>query len=229
MNILVLLLLLLCSSAAAQNGWIARYHPLPNAKKIPVRACQENLNGYLCPHGRVLVRRTADAQTQVRLELFGKQFSVRFAPMPYHLWGAWNTDLNRDSKADLIVKFNWGGNGILWDSNITVFALSSPSGYRLTAINNMMFDPDALVFWRGKPVVLQTTLIGATSSRTGRRHNFWVYFPIQVRGTRLTAVDAPFWVQYTFGKNHRPTNKLKRQDKTAALKELGMQRFEPLL
>jgi hypothetical protein len=125
MKTLVLFLLLLFSSVAAQSGLIKRYHPLPTAKKIPVRACKENLNGYTCPHGRVLVRRTAEQTTQVRLEMFGKQYPVRFMQMPYHIWGAWNTDLNRDGKADLIVKLNWGGNGILFDGNITVFALSS--------------------------------------------------------------------------------------------------------
>jgi hypothetical protein len=84
------------------------------------------------------------------------------------------------------------------------------------------------VFWRGKPVVLHTNLVGAASSRTGRRHNYWVYFPLAVRGARLAAVHAPLWVQYTYGENHRQTNKLTRQEKTAALKDFGLQLFEPL-
>jgi hypothetical protein len=229
MKTLVLLLVLFISSATAQGGLIERYHPLPKAQKIPVRTCKNTLNGFLCPHGRVLVRRTAEQKTQVRLELFGKQFPVRLAQTPHHLWEAWNTDLNQDGKADLIVKLNWGGNGIVWDSNITVFALSSKQGYRLTAIDTITFDPDALVLWRGQPVVLHTNLVGAVSSRSKRDHNFWVFYPLEVRGTRLAAVHEPLWVQYTFTKNQRQTNKLTRQEKNAALQEFGVQLFEPLL
>jgi hypothetical protein len=75
---------------------------------------------------------------------------------------------------------------------------------------------------------LHTSLVGAFSSRTQRRHNYWVYHPLAVRGTGLAAVHAPLWVQYTFGKNHRQTNKLTRQEKTAALKAAGSQLFAPL-
>jgi hypothetical protein len=227
MKILALLWWLLFSSVAAQNSLIAKYHPLPNAKKFPVQPCRQNPDGYTCPHGRV-VRRVTNENVQMRLELFGKTLPVGLAQTPYHLWGAWNTDLNQDGKADLIVKLNWGGNGIAFDGNITVFALSSHSGYRLSALGSITFDPEALIFWRGQPVVLHTSLVSAFSSRTGRRHSFWVHHPLVVRGTRLAALDAPFWLQYTFAQNHRQTNILTCQEKTTAWGEAQVQIFAPL-
>jgi hypothetical protein len=227
MKLFVLFWFLLFSSASAQGTLLARYHPLPQAKKIPMRACRENPDGYTCPHGRV-VRRVTGEQVQVRLELFGKTLPVRLAQTPYHIWGAWNTDLNQDGKADVIFKLNWAGNGIAFDSNITVFALSSKAGYRLSAINTITFDPGALVVWRGQPVVLHTSLVSAFSSRMGRWHSFWVYHPLTVRGTRLSAMDAPFWVHYTFKNNHRQTKKLTHQEKIVGLRNEKLQLFEPL-
>jgi hypothetical protein len=227
MKIFGLFLVVVFSSANAQDGLIARYHPLPSAKKILVQACRQIPDGYTCPHGMVL-RRMVNEQVQVRLGLFGKTLPLRLKQTPYHIWGAWNTDLNQDGKADLIVKLNWGGNGILFDGNITVFALSSHTGYHLSALNSISFDPDALMVWRGQPVVLHTSLVSAFSSRTGRWYNFWVYQPLLVQGTGFSVKAAPFWVQYTFLPNHHQTNKLTRQEKIAALQQNPLQTFEPL-
>jgi hypothetical protein len=227
MKMLMLLWWFLVSSAAAQNSLIARYHPLPNAKKILVQACAENPNGYTCSHGRVL-RWIEAGKVRVQLELFGKTLPIRLKQTPHHILGAWNTDLNQDGKADLIVKLNWGGNGILFDGNITIFALSSLQGHQLSAIAAITFDPNGLIFWHGQPVVLHTSLVSAFSSHTGRRYSFWVYHPLTVRDTRLSAVHAPLWVQYTFGENYRQTNKLSPQEKYTTLKKNILPIFEPL-
>jgi hypothetical protein len=229
MKRLILGLVLLIGLAKAQNGFIAKYHPYPNANKIDVRSCIENTNGFTCPHGRVLLRRTAMGENLVTLDLFDKRFPIRFAIMPNVVSSVWNADLNQDRKADMIVKLAWNGNGIIADANITIFALSSSNGYRLTALDQITFDPNALIFLRGKPTVLHTSLIGAKSRQTNRSHNFWVFQPLEVRGSRLIRNQVPVWVQFTYKPSHRPTNKLTRLEKAEALKADPIKVFEPIL
>lgn len=226
--ILLGLMLWFSSAALAQDGFIAAYHPFPTAKKIAVRACQANYNGLTCPHGRVLTRRTAQTELQLRLELFGTSYPIAFKTMPAYLDSAWNADLNRDGKADVIIKITWGGNGIAGDGNLTVFALSSQTGYRLTTLSSLTFDPDALIFLRGKPTILHTSLLSADSSKTGRIHSFWVFYPLEIRGSQILRNTAPIWIQYTFTPSHRRTNKLLALDKTRALRQAPVYIFEPM-
>ncbi len=229
MKRLILGLVLLFGLAEAQNGFIANYHPYPNAKKIVVRNCQENTNGFTCPHGRVLSRRTAMGEHLVTLDLFDKRIPIRFATMPNAISNVWHADLNQDRKADMIVKLAWNGNGIIADGNITVFVLSGPTGYELTALDQITFDPNALIFLHRKPTVLHTALIGASSKLTNRTHNFWVFHPLEIQGSRLVRKSVPVWVQFTYIPSHRPTNKLTRLEKSAALKAEPIRVFEPIL
>ncbi len=167
-------------------------------------------------------------ELQVSLELFNQRFPIRFATMPLVVSNVWNADLNQDGKADVIIKLLLGGNGVGGDANYTVFALSSPNGYRLTTISSISFDPEALIFLKGKPVVLHTALILTTSSRTRREHTFWVFHPLEIRGSELVRNQAPIWIQYTFKPSHRRTNKLTALEKQAALKANPIQFFEPI-
>jgi hypothetical protein len=204
--------------ALAQGGFISSYHPFPKAKKIPVRSCKSNATGFSCPHGRVLVRRTAMAEQQITLDIFGQRFPIRFETMPNFVSNVWNSDLNQDGKADAIIKLSWGGNGIIADGNYTVFALSSAKGHKLSSLEMITFDPSALIFLRGKPTVLHTALVSGDSRRTGRNHNFWVFHPLEIRDSSLFKNQSPIFVQFTNKPSHAPTNKLTTLEKQTALK-----------
>jgi hypothetical protein len=206
------------SLVLAQNGIISSYHPFPNAKKISVRNCKNNATGFSCPHGRVLVRRTVQGEDQIILDLFGQRFPIRFKTMPGFVSSVWNADLNQDGKADAIIKLSWGGAGIIADGNLTVFALSSAKGHQLSTLEMVTFDPNALIFLRGKPTVLHTALVSGSSRRTGRTHSFWVFHPLEIRGSALLKIEAPIWIQYTNKPSHTRTNKLSALEKNAALK-----------
>lgn len=215
----------------AQEGFISSYHPYPSAKKIALRNCINNATGFVCPHGRVLVRRTAQGEQIVNLDLFGRRYPIRFATMPSFVSSVWQADLNLDRKADMIIKLNWGGNGIIADGNLTVFALSSTSGYKLTTINTITFDPNALIYLRGKPTILHTALVGVTfpSSKkfAERNHNYWVFHPLEIRGARLSKNQAATWVQYTYIPSHRAARLTKTQ-KSTALRLEPIQFFETM-
>ncbi len=212
----------------AQGGIISSYHPYPQAKRIPVRSCQSNATGFSCPHGRVLLKRTTDGELEITLDLFGQRFPIRFETTPSVVSDVWNTDLNQDGKADVLIKLAWNGNGIMFDSNLTVFALSSQDGYKLTTLSSITFNPQALIFLRGQPVVLHTDLVGASSKRAGRSHNYWVFHPFEVRGAKLVKNQKPIWIQYTYEPNHLPTNKLTSLEKQKALNVYPIQFFETM-
>ncbi|MEY4530881.1 MAG: hypothetical protein RLZZ156_1602 [Deinococcota bacterium] len=219
---------LFSSFVLAQNGFISSYHPFPNAKKIPVQSCKSNATGFSCPHGRVLVQRTVQGKPQVTLDIFGQRFPIRFATMPNDVFDVWNSDLNLDGKADVIVKLSWGGNGIIADGNLTIFALSSAKGHQLSTLEMITFDPNALIFLRGKPTVLHTALVSGDSKRTGRTHNFWVFHPLEVQGSKLLKNQDPIWIQYTNKPSHLRTNKLLALEKQMALKANPIQFFIPM-
>ncbi len=193
-----------------------------------VRTCKSNATGFSCPHGRVLVRRTAMGDQQITLDLFGQRLPIRFNPMPNFVSSVWNSDLNQDGKADLIIKLSWGGNGIIADGNLTVFALSSEKEHKLSTLEMITFDPNALIFLRGKPVVLHTALVSGDSKRTGRNHNFWVFHPLEIRNAQLLKNQSPIWVQYTNKPSHLPTNKLTTLEKQMALNANPIQFFIPM-
>ncbi len=220
--------LLFSSLVLAQNSIISSYHPYPKAKKIPVQSCKSNATGFSCPHGRVLVRRTAMGEQQITLDIFGQRLPIRFETMPNFVSDVWNSDLNQDGKADLIIKISWGGNGIIADGNLTVFALSSAKGHKLSTLDMVTFDPNALIFLRGKPVVLHTALVFADSRRTGRTHSFWVFHPLEIRGSVLLKNQSPIWIQYTTKPSHGRTNKLTALEKQAALKADLIAFFTPM-
>lgn len=227
-QLLIAVSLLFSSLVLAQAGFISSYHPYPKAKKITVRTCKGNATGFSCPHGRVLIRRTVMGEQQVTLDLFGQRLPIRFETMPNFVSDVWNSDLNQDGKADLIIKISWGGNGIIADGNQTVFALSSATGHQLSTLDMITFDPNALIFLRGKPTVLHTALVSGDSRRTGRNHNFWVFHPLEIRNAQLLKNQSPIWVQYTNKPSHLPTNKLTTLEKQMALNANPIQFFIPM-
>jgi hypothetical protein len=227
-RLLIVAGLLFFTLVMAQNGIISSYHPFPNAKKIPVQNCKNNATGFSCPHGRVLIRRTAQGQEQITLDLFGQPFPIRFTTMPGFVSSVWNADLNQDGKADMMIKLSWGGAGIIADGNLTIFALSSATGHQLITLDMVTFDPNALILLGGKPTVLHTALVTGNSRRTGRTHSFWVFHPLEIRGTALLKNQAPIWIQYTYTPSHTRTNKLSTLEKKAALKANPILFFQPM-
>jgi hypothetical protein len=126
-------------------------------------------------------------------------------------------DLNRDGLPDYVIVQPSGGNGLASEYCHAAFVLSARTGYVVTKLNTMGFDPkDLLRLELGKASVVHTWFIdGETKTRDGKFHSFWVYHFLKVRGTQLVfdAARKPIWIQYTFKPNHTPTRLLSSEQK----------------
>ncbi len=126
-------------------------------------------------------------------------------------------DLNRDGLPDYVIVEPSGGNGLASEYCHAIFVLSSKSGYVVTKLNTLGFDPkDLLQLGSGQASVLHTWFISAEEpSRDGKYHTFWVYHFLKIRATKLVFDSSrkPIWIQYTFKSNHTPTRLLSSQQK----------------
>ncbi len=212
----------------ANGTIIEQYHPYPNAARIAVKMCAGgNADVLQCPHFQVRVKRNLEQEKiSTTLEIFGRSLLIRSQLISAAWMSAWQADLNFDGKADAIIKFNWGGNGIIWDQNYTTFALSSPVGYKLTTISTITFDPSALIRLNGKATILHTSLVSvlfpANKKFAERYHNYWVFHPLEIRGTKILKNQAAAWVQYTYKPSHR------HAQLTPAQKQAGLKDEEPI-
>jgi hypothetical protein len=202
----------------AQNrGLLYDYHPTINPVFLPVRGCahtepKENQSTFTCKNAKVtwngsLDFTLSDPNRIVTLEIGPQAIPIKLETMPMYLDRVLEGDLNNDQKLDYAIKIGWGGNGIIGDANVTVFALSNTTGYKLTGIDTLTFDQYALVKQDDEARVLHVTLVSADGT-DGRNHTYFVYTPLEIRGDSLVAGRTRTWIQYTFKPNHTPTKNL---------------------
>jgi hypothetical protein len=202
---------------AQGDGLLRDYHPMIKPVLLPVRDCAytqpgENQSLFTCKIAKVtwngaLDFTASDPSRTVTLEVGAKQIPIKLQTMPIHLASVLEGDLNNDQQMDYVIKLAWGGNGIIGDGSVVVFALSNASGHKLTAIDTLSFDQNALVELNGKAQVLHVSLVSADGT-DGRNHTYFVYTPLEVRGDRLVAGKTRTWIQYTFKPNHSPAKNL---------------------
>jgi hypothetical protein len=202
---------------AQGGGFLEDYHPHPQAPRLPMRECANSKPGesssvFTCKTAKVtwngLLDFTAsDPNRTVTLEIGRQILPIKLEPMPIHLDRVLEGDWNDDRKMDYAIKLAWGGNGIIGDAGVIVFALSNSGGHKLTAIDSLTFDQNALVRQNSKPRVLHVSLVSADGT-DGRNHTYFVYTPLKVRGDSLVAGQTRTWIQYTFKPNHAPAKNL---------------------
>jgi hypothetical protein len=220
MRLKILVLILFASLIVARAAWSGAYssgyEPLPNAKPFPMRECSPKGQEYVCRSKSDLSRivfhgldaevwRGGSLKARVRLG-YGMGFD-------YVLEG----DLNRDGLPDYVIVQPSGGNGLASEYCHAAFVLSARTGYVVTKLNVMGFDPkDLLQLESGQGNVVHTWFISAEEpARDGKYHTFWVYHFLKVRGTKLVFDSSrkPIWIQYTFKPNHTPTRLLSSEQK----------------
>jgi hypothetical protein len=211
-------LVLITTTVFAQGqGLLYDYHPTPNAPLLPVYDCAnskpgEHSNVFTCKNAKVtwdgaLDFTVSDPNRTVTLEVGTKQFPIKLETMPMFLDRVLEGDWNNDERNDYAIKLAWGGNGIIGDAGVIVFALSNRNGHKLTAIDTLTFDRNALVKLSGNPRVLHVSLVSADGT-DGRNHTYFVYTPLEVRGDSLVVGKTRTWIQYTFKPNHSPAKNL---------------------
>jgi hypothetical protein len=215
---------------AQGRGFLSDYHPSLKPNYLPVQKCaytepKENQSVFTCKLAKVtwnggLDFTLSDPKRTVMLEVgalkTGKQqLPIRLETMPMFLSDVFEADLNNDQKPDYAIKLAWGGNGIIGDGNVTVFALSNATGHKLTAIDTLTLDQYAFVKQDRKSRVLQVTLVSADGT-DGRSHTYFVYTPLEIRGDSLIASKTRTWIQYTYKPNHSPAKNLTAKEKARA-------------
>jgi hypothetical protein len=226
-KILVLVLFTVCvvARAAWSGAYSSGYEPLPNAKLFPMRECSlERRNPkrqeYACHSKNNLSKMILHSSEQASdVEVFRNNSLKARVRLSYVPWFDYvlEGDLNRDGLPDYVIVQPSGGNGLASEYCHAIFVLSAKSGYVVTKLNTMGFDPkDLLQLGSGQASVLHTWFISAEEpSRDGKSHTFWVYHFLKIRGTKLVFDSSrkPIWIQYTFKHNHTPTRLLSSEQK----------------
>ena len=215
---------------AQGRGFVYDYHPSLKPNFLPVRKCvyskpEKDQIEFTCKSAKVnwnggLDFTLSDPNRTVMLEIgalkTGKQqLPIKLETMPMFLSDVFEADLNNDQKPDYAIKLAWGGNGIIGDGNVTVFALSNATGHKLTAIDTLTLDQYAFVKQDGKPRVLHVTIVSADGT-DGRNHTYFVYTPLEIRGNSLIASKTRTWIQYTYKPNHSPAKNLTNKEMARA-------------
>jgi hypothetical protein len=124
----------------------------------------------------------------------------------------WCGDLNGDGLIDFALPLASGGNGLGGEYHDLVVVLSSHAAYRIWVIPTM--TPGAEDFLalpdRGDCAIVKTTYVSNQAQSESRRHSYWVYNLIAVRGDELVVANPlyagfPKWIWFTGRPNHRPT------------------------
>ena len=224
--VVVLLTLGLVAKAAWTGAYSTGYEPYPNARKFPLRTCSLKHNSakaqeYLCSSknslSSILVFRSGDL---VQLEVVRNKSLKARVKLNYVNWldYALEGDLNHDGLPDYVMVEPSGGNGLASEYCLAIFVLSSKTGYVVTKLNTMGFDPnDLLELERGQTNVVHTWFVNAEEPTSdGKYHNYWVYHFLKVHGTKLVfdGKQKPVWIQYKLKQNHRPTRLVSSSQKT---------------
>jgi hypothetical protein len=164
--------------------------------------------------------RISEASRQVEISRNGS-LKARVRLSEYPIWAGFDDvlegDLNRDGLPDYVLVAPSGGNGLASEYCHAIFVLSGKSGYVVTKLNTMGFDPkDLLQLGSGQANVVHTWFIDAEAKTSdGKYHSYWVYHFLKVRGTKLVFDSSrkPIWIQYTFKHNHTPTRLISSEQK----------------
>ncbi len=228
--LLVVLLALYTQAFALEGSLLRDYHPLgKNPKLEPMVACTEDKTHSETPLEQVCQSRfgrsslyftAANGDTHPTLTVQpakGAAFKVQLESMPMYLERMYAADLNRDGREDYVLELPWGGNGLASEGSVVIFALSSKTGYRITAMNTLLFDAYAVVKMGGKfPNVINTALVSALGTDQ-RQHSFWVHHFFNIQGDAVVeSTRAAVWVQYTNTPRAVPTTLLTKAEKKRA-------------
>jgi hypothetical protein len=124
----------------------------------------------------------------------------------------WCGDLNGDGLVDFAMPLASHGNGLGGEFHDLVVVLSSRATYRIWVVATM--TPGAEDFLalpdRGHCAIVKTTYVSNEEQAESRRHSYWVYNLIAVRGDELVVANAlyvgfPKWIWFTGRPNHKPT------------------------
>ena len=216
----------LMARAAWSGGYSGGYEPYPNAKHFPVRSCSlehQSAMGqtYICASkNHVSSIKIFTVKDSVQLEVRQNGSLKARVRLDYVNWLDYvlEGDLNHDGLSDYVIVEPSGGNGLASEYCLAIFVLSSKTGYVVTKLNTMGFDPnDLLELERGQTNVVHTWFVSAEQpTPDGKYHNYWVYHFLKVRGTKLVfdAARKPIWIQYKLKHNHTPTRLVSRGQKT---------------
>jgi hypothetical protein len=118
-------------------------------------------------------------------------------------------DLNRDSKNDFVVTIKTAATGLGDHEYDVLFALSSKSGYKVSALKS--WDVVAKDFVdiekNGHSQFILVSLI-YPNYELGIKHSYWAYDLLEAHGTGLRPANYldrkfPIWVLYTNNPNHK--------------------------
>jgi hypothetical protein len=228
----IVIVLFACTLVARAVSWVDaywnKYSPLPNAKPFPIRECSQQQNSksrdyiYTCRSKTDVSKiMTHYSKQGLEAEIFKNGSLKARVRLNYGFWTwldyALEGDLNRDGLPDYVLVKSSGGNGLAAEYGRVIFVLSARTGYVVTKLNTMGFNPSSLLqLGSGQANVVHSWFIySETPTSDGRDHSFWVYHFLKIRGTKLVFDSArkPIWIQYTFKPNHTPTRLLSSAQK----------------
>lgn len=130
-------------------------------------------------------------------------------------------DLNGDGRADFAVPVGSGGNGLGAMAAELVVMLSSGPTYRIWVIPTMAPGPeDFLRLGEGRScTIIKTSYANSGAhSDSPRRHSYWVYNLVAVRGDELVLANDldprfPKWIWWAGSSNHKPVRSLSGEEK----------------
>jgi hypothetical protein len=130
-------------------------------------------------------------------------------PAPLRPESAGCADLNGDGALDFVLFLPSGGNGLGGQFAHVVVVLSSPATYRTWVVATANPEPEDV---RALPdgahaALLTASFVNNEHVRESRRHSYWVYNLLAVRGDALELANTlvpgfPKWVWYTIRPNH---------------------------
>jgi len=133
---------------------------------------------------------------------------------------SWCADFNGDRQLDFALPLRSTGNGLGASFSQLIVALSSASTYRIWVVPTA--EPGTEDFLLvGDPrrrVIVKTGFAMSDQPNPDRRHSYWVYHLLVVRGDELMVANDidprfPKWVWYAGTSNHKPARSLTRADK----------------
>jgi hypothetical protein len=130
-------------------------------------------------------------------------------------------DLNRDGKPDFAVPVGSGGNGLGAMAAELVVLLSSGPRYRIWVMPTMTPGPEDFLLLGGGyscTIVKSSYVDNGAPTDSSRRHSYWVYNLVAVRGDELVPandldVRFPKWVCWAGSSNHKPVRSLSPAEK----------------
>jgi hypothetical protein len=219
----------LVARAAWSGAYSSGFEPYPNAKHFPMRSCSLERSSkigqdYACrsknDFSSIKIFAQNDAAQTVQLEVRRNGSLKARVKLDFVNWldYALEGDLNRDGTPDYLIVEPSGGNGLASEYCLAIFILSSRTGYVVTQLNTMGFDPSDLLLLASNQLSLVHTWFVSAEEPTpdGKYHNYWVYHFFKVRDTKLVLESGrkPIWIQYKLRHNHTPTRLVSRGQKT---------------